>query len=116
MELDRFNRKSTNSSKTLKQREKDNGRAIDTQWIKENEANEFYSSKNLTPMPGELDSDLQARIDELESNNIFSTKEERKVERVKTKEEQEIDKALDELIAQAKKEQEEEKERRGPRR
>ena len=52
-------------------------------------------------------------IDELESNNTFSTKGEIK-ERVKTKEEQEIDKALEELFAQAKREQEEKKERRGP--
>ena len=116
MALDSFHRKSTDHSKTLEQRAKDNGRAIDTQWIKENETNEFYSSNNLTPMPGGLDPDLQAMIDELESNNTFSTKGERKVERIKSKEEQEIDKALEELIAQVKKEQEEEKERRGPRR
>lgn len=113
MALDSFYKKSTDHSKTLEQRAKDNGRAIDTQWIKENEANEFYSSNNLTPMPGGLDPDLQAMIDELESNNTFSTKGEIK-ERVKTKEEQEIDKALEELFAQAKREQEEKKERRGP--
>ena len=113
MALDSFYKKSTDHSKTLEQRAKDNGRAIDTQWIKENEANEFYSSENLTPMPGGLDPDLQAMIDEYESNNFFSTKGERE-ERVKSKEEQEIDKALDELIAQVERELEEEKERRGP--
>lgn len=113
MALDSFRRKSIDHSKTLEQRAKENGRAIDTQWIKENEANEFYSSGKLAPMPGGLDPDLQAMIDGLESNDTFSTTEERKEERIKSKEEQEIDKELDELIAQIEKELEE-KGRRGP--
>ena len=109
MALDSFRRKSIDHSKTLEQRAKENGRAIDIQWIKENEANEFYSSGKLAPMPGGLDPDLQAMIDGLESNDTFSTTEERKEERIKSKEEHE----LDELIAQIEKELEE-KERRGP--
>ena len=42
MALDSFYKKSTDHSKTLEQRAKDNGRAIETKWIKENKANELY--------------------------------------------------------------------------
>jgi len=154
MALDSFRRKSIDRSKSLEQRAKDNGRAIDDQWIKENEGNELYSSKkytqtpkgvnnstNLTPMPGGLDPDLQAKLEhdlqelldhELQVSSDYNlqerlnefgsltnppTIEERKEKPTLSEDEQDIFEALEELLSQHQKEREEkEKERRGPRR
>lgn len=54
---------SKHSDKTLEQRARENGNAIDEQWIKENELWETqHSTQILEDMPGGLDPDLKEEL------------------------------------------------------